>query len=192
MQLEGTKYCWAFTSRYSNDNTECYSTQYIERLNTKMEQNGNPRLALIGLSGARPWSSQMVGSEYSRLSSLLAASSSAVPGVPTVEGEAKLASGKEIWRKRSRGRDEELRSHPISLNSPSLNTWNRLRRSWSFAGEKSAFQRQEGLPTTRNNENGNISLPFLHDYDVKLPNLALYAGRKQETMNYYISLSELG
>ena len=94
-----------------------------------MEQNGNPRLALIGLSGARPSSSQMVGSEYSRLSSLLASSSPAVPGVPIVEGGAKLESGKEIWRKRSRGRDEELRSHPISLISPSLNTWNRLSRS---------------------------------------------------------------
>ena len=89
-----------------------------------MEQNGNPRLALIGLSGTRPWSSQMVG-----LSSLLAASSPAVPGVPIVEGGAKLESGKEMWRKRSRGRDEELRSHPISLISPSLNTWNRLSRS---------------------------------------------------------------
>ena len=94
-----------------------------------MEQNGNPRLALIGFSGTRPWSSQMVGSEYSRLSSLLAASSPAVPGVPIVEGGAKLESGKEIWRKRSRGRDEELRSHPISLITPSLNTWNRLGQS---------------------------------------------------------------
>ena len=91
-----------------------------------MEQNGNPRLALMGLSGARPWFSQTVGSEYSRLSSLLAASSPAVPGVLIVEGGAKLESGKEIWRRRSRGRDEELRSHPISLISPSLNTWNRL------------------------------------------------------------------
>ena len=67
-----------------------------------MAQNGNPRLALIGLSRTRPWSSQMVGSEYSRLSSLFAASSPAVPGVPIVEGGAKLESGKEIWRKRSR------------------------------------------------------------------------------------------
>ena len=149
MQLEGTKYCWVFTWRYSNDNTKCYSKQYIERLNTKMEQNGNPRLALIGFSGTRPWSSQMVGSEYSRLSSLLAASSPAVPGVPIVEGGAKSESGKEIWRKRSRGRDEELRSHPISLITPSLNTWNRLGQSWSFAGERSASQQQKGLPTTR-------------------------------------------
>ena len=136
MQLEGTKYCWAFTWRYNNDNTKCYSKQYIERLNTKMEQNGNPRLALIGLSGTRPWSSQMVGSEYSRLSSLLAASSPAVPGVPIVEGGAKLESGKEIWRKRSRGRDDELRSHPISPISPSLNPWNRLSRSWGFGGKE--------------------------------------------------------
>ena len=25
MQLELTKYCWAFSPRYSNDNTKCYS-----------------------------------------------------------------------------------------------------------------------------------------------------------------------
>ena len=62
-----------------------------------MEQHGNPRLALIGLSGARPWSSQMVGSEYTRLSSLLAARTLAVPGVSIVEGGAKLESGEEMW-----------------------------------------------------------------------------------------------
>ena len=31
MQLELTKYCRAFTPRYSNDNTKCYSKQYIGR-----------------------------------------------------------------------------------------------------------------------------------------------------------------
>ena len=31
MQLELTKYCRAFTPRYSNDNTKCYSKQYIAR-----------------------------------------------------------------------------------------------------------------------------------------------------------------
>ena len=31
MQLELTKYCRAFTPRYSNDNTKCYSKQYLGR-----------------------------------------------------------------------------------------------------------------------------------------------------------------
>ena len=29
VQFELTKYCSAFTPRYGNDNTKCYSTQYI-------------------------------------------------------------------------------------------------------------------------------------------------------------------
>ena len=35
-----------------------------------------------------------------------------------------------------------------------------------------------------------ISVPFLHDYDVKMPNFAFYGGRKQATTKSY-SLSEL-
>ena len=35
-----------------------------------------------------------------------------------------------------------------------------------------------------------ISFPFLHDYDVKMPNFAFYGGRKQTTTKF-ISLSEL-
>ena len=35
-----------------------------------------------------------------------------------------------------------------------------------------------------------ISFPFLHDYDVKMPNFAFYGGRKQATTKF-ISLSEL-
>ena len=35
-----------------------------------------------------------------------------------------------------------------------------------------------------------ISCPFLHDYDVKMPNFASYVGRKQATTNF-ISLSEI-
>ena len=35
-----------------------------------------------------------------------------------------------------------------------------------------------------------ISFPFLHDYDVKMPNFAFYGGRKQPTTKF-ISLSEL-
>ena len=35
-----------------------------------------------------------------------------------------------------------------------------------------------------------ISFPFLHDYDVKMPNFAFYGGRKQGTAKF--SLSELG
>ena len=35
-----------------------------------------------------------------------------------------------------------------------------------------------------------ISVPFLHDYDVKTPNFAFYGGRKQATTKSY-SLSEL-
>ena len=134
-----------------------------------MAQNGNPRLALIGLSRTRPWSSQMVGSEYSRLSSLFAASSPAVPGVPIVEGGAKLESGKEIWRKRSRGRDE-LTPYPLS------------RRPWTpgtgYAAREISRERSLRLKDRRDfrrrdgKENGNISLPFWHEYDVKLPNLA--------------------
>ena len=30
-----------------------------------------------------------------------------------------------------------------------------------------------------------ISFPFLHDYDVKMPNFAFYGGRKQETTKFY-------
>ena len=55
MQLELTKDCLAFTQRYSNDNTKCYSKQNIGRKNTKTEQNFNPGIALIGLSETRPW-----------------------------------------------------------------------------------------------------------------------------------------
>ena len=36
-----------------------------------------------------------------------------------------------------------------------------------------------------------ISPPFLHEYDVKLPNFTFYGGRKQATTNF-ISLSEVG
>ena len=32
-----------------------------------------------------------------------------------------------------------------------------------------------------------ISFPFLHDYDVKMPNFALYGGRKQATTKFYLS-----
>ena len=30
-----------------------------------------------------------------------------------------------------------------------------------------------------------ISFPFLHDYDVKMPNFAFYGGRKQATTKFY-------
>ena len=32
-----------------------------------------------------------------------------------------------------------------------------------------------------------ISFPFLHDYDVKMPNFAFYGGRKQATTKCYFS-----
>ena len=32
-----------------------------------------------------------------------------------------------------------------------------------------------------------ISFPFLHDYDVKMPNFAFYRGRKQATTKFYFS-----
>ena len=32
-----------------------------------------------------------------------------------------------------------------------------------------------------------ISFPFLHDYDVKMPNFAFYGGRKQATAKFYFS-----
>ena len=32
-----------------------------------------------------------------------------------------------------------------------------------------------------------ISFPFLHDYDVKMPNFAFYRGRKQATTIFYFS-----
>ena len=32
-----------------------------------------------------------------------------------------------------------------------------------------------------------ISIPFLHDYDVKMPNLAFCGGRKQATTKFYFS-----
>ena len=32
-----------------------------------------------------------------------------------------------------------------------------------------------------------ISFPFLHDYDVKIPNFAFYGGRKQATTKFYFS-----
>ena len=34
-----------------------------------------------------------------------------------------------------------------------------------------------------------ISLPSLHDYDVKMPNCKFYGGRKQATTNLFFSLS---
>ena len=34
-QFELKKYCWALTSRYSNDNTICSSTQYTGSLGTE-------------------------------------------------------------------------------------------------------------------------------------------------------------
>ena len=37
-----------------------------------------------------------------------------------------------------------------------------------------------------------ISVPSLHDYDVKIPNFGRYAERKQATTKWAISLSELG
>ena len=33
-----------------------------------------------------------------------------------------------------------------------------------------------------------ISLPFLHDYDVKMPNFSFYGERKQETKNWILFL----
>ena len=33
-----------------------------------------------------------------------------------------------------------------------------------------------------------ISLPSLHDYDVKMPNCKFYGGRNQATMNLFFSL----
>ena len=33
----------------------------------------------------------------------------------------------------------------------------------------------------------HISFPFLHDYDVKMPNFAFYGGRKQATTKFYFS-----
>ena len=33
-----------------------------------------------------------------------------------------------------------------------------------------------------------ISLPSLHDYDVKMPNCKFYGGRKQATTNFFFSL----
>ena len=36
-----------------------------------------------------------------------------------------------------------------------------------------------------------IALPSLHDYDVKMPNCKFYGGRKQATMNLFLSLSKL-
>ena len=33
----------------------------------------------------------------------------------------------------------------------------------------------------------HISFPFLHDYDVKMPNFAFYGGRKQPTKKFYFS-----
>ena len=33
-----------------------------------------------------------------------------------------------------------------------------------------------------------ISLPSLHDYDVKMPNFKVYGGRKQATTNLFFSL----
>ena len=33
----------------------------------------------------------------------------------------------------------------------------------------------------------NISFPFLHDYDVKMPNFAFYGGRKQAKTKFYFS-----
>ena len=32
-----------------------------------------------------------------------------------------------------------------------------------------------------------ISFPFLHDYDVKMPNFAFYGGRKQAKTKFYFS-----
>ena len=32
-----------------------------------------------------------------------------------------------------------------------------------------------------------ISFPFLHDYDVKMPNSVFYGGRKQATTKFYFS-----
>ena len=54
MKLELTKYSLPFTPRYSDDNTKSYSKTFIARKKTKMEQNFNPRLVLIGLSGTGP------------------------------------------------------------------------------------------------------------------------------------------
>ena len=34
----------------------------------------------------------------------------------------------------------------------------------------------------------NISLPFLHDYDVKMPNFVIKGKRKQATAKFYFAL----
>ena len=34
----------------------------------------------------------------------------------------------------------------------------------------------------------DISLPLLHDYDVKIPNFTFYGGRKQATMKFSFSI----
>ena len=42
MQFELTKHCLAFTPRYSDGNTNCYSKQYKGRYNATTEQNFKP------------------------------------------------------------------------------------------------------------------------------------------------------
>ena len=37
-----------------------------------------------------------------------------------------------------------------------------------------------------------ISLPLLHDYDVKMPSFTFYGGRKQATINFSLSKLECG
>ena len=36
-----------------------------------------------------------------------------------------------------------------------------------------------------------ISLPSLHNYDVKMPNFTFYGGRKQARKNFFLSLPKL-
>ena len=50
---------------------------------------------------------------------------------------------------------------------------------------------QEGITTTLQVHHTflYISLPFLHDYDVKFPNWTFHGGRKQATTKFYFSFS---
>ena len=65
------------------------------------------------------------------------------------------------------------------------------------------IQRQEGNENFNKTKNNNfarasrfyfcISLPFLHDYDVKMPNSAFYGERKQATTKFILLFAlELG
>ena len=91
--------------------------------------------------------------------------------------------------------------------SCSLVHWNKLRERARVISHSRDFtiRRHDGNENIKNNnrfnrQNNNfaaasrllyISLPFLRDYDVKLPNVTLWGGRKQATTKSY-SLSTLG